>query len=102
MRITILTTDKKYINFDTENTSHYKVESPVFQFFEKLWYSWFEEESSHNSEIEDMYFSEEAIYTRKGAIRQAMELMEEIATEYKRNFFTESEIWKYDIQCAFS
>lgn len=103
MKITILTKKGKYLRFDTENPEHYKTSSEIFQFVENIWFEWFEHESGNNSELEEMYYGEEACYSKKGAILQAIEQIGEVAEETNKTFFKESELYTIvDIECAFN
>lgn len=75
-----------------------KTDSWLFQTVEKLFDKWIDS-TNPASEYQDKYFSEDAIYTKKGAIRGAIEnMMNEMAEEgvkwgYLNNF---------DIEAAFS
>lgn len=61
---------------------------PVFQFVEKKFNDWIDYNASDDQK--DMYFSEDAIFTKKGAIQQAIEAAHEEATEEKRPVCMES------------
>ena len=51
-----------------------KLDSPIFLAVEKEFWAWFEN-TNPASEYEEMYFGDEAIYSKKGAILQAIEEM---------------------------
>lgn len=63
---------KVYPNSDFSKLS--ALDSPVFAAIEKE-FDDFIEHSNPASEYEEMYFGDEAIYSKKGAIRQAIEEM---------------------------
>jgi hypothetical protein len=103
MILTIQPKNGQAIRFNTDDSSNYKTSSAVFQLIEKVWWQWFEETKEHNSEIEDMYFSEDAIYCKKGAIIQAIEQIAEVAEETNKTYFKEAELYTHvDIECAFN
>jgi hypothetical protein len=52
----------------------------VFQFIETQFHNWIESSNPAN-EYKEMYFGDEAIYTKKGAIRQAIETAIDEANE---------------------
>ena len=78
----------KIYNIDTETVTGskrydalMKTDSWLFQACEKIWNDWFDDAIKHNSEIEDMYYSDDAIYTKKGAIRGMIEQIFECMNE---------------------
>jgi hypothetical protein len=103
MKITILTKANRYIKFDSDDANTWRTSSEIFAFMENIWNDWFDEEGEHNREIEDMYFSDEAIYTKKGAILQGIEQLVQVAEELNKTFFTQAEMHTcVDISCAFN
>jgi hypothetical protein len=56
------------------------VSSPVFQYVEKKFWDWIDS-SNPASEYREMYFGDDAIYTKKGAIVGAIEAALELAVE---------------------
>jgi hypothetical protein len=77
-----------------------KTDSWLFQAVEKEFDSWIDS-SNPSSEYEDMYFSEEAIYTKKGAIQGAIELIFEFMDEEKLPFVFLNDN-RLDLTSAFS
>jgi len=76
----------RIFNIDQETDAGYmaykamtKTDSPVFQAIEKEFDRWIE----GRRDYEKMYFSDEAIYTKKGAIIQAIDQTLEVMEEYK-------------------
>ena len=67
---------------------------PVFQYIEQRFWRWIEC-ASHD--VKDMYFSEDAIYEKKGAIIQAIENVIEEANETGKPVI----LANADIECAF-
>ena len=61
-------------------------DNPLWDYIENDWNDWYDHESENNKELEEMYYGEEAIYSKKGAIRQAIDdVADQIADELKRN-----------------
>jgi hypothetical protein len=56
----------------TEYAAARKLESPIFQGIETLFYSYLDRETERGSDTEEMYTGPEAIYSPKGAIRQIL------------------------------
>lgn len=71
------------------NISH-----PVFKYVEGRFQSWI---SKAPKDVKDMYYSEDRIYTVKGAIRQAIENAMEQADETGKPVYLSS----FDLECAF-
>jgi len=60
--------------------------NPLWDFVENDWSLWFENESERTRDLEDMYYGEEAIYSKKGAIEDGvMDIIDGISEELKRN-----------------
>lgn len=61
-------------------------DNPLWDYIENDWSDWFDHESERNNELEEMYYGEEAIYSKTGAIRQAIDdVADQIANELSRN-----------------
>lgn len=91
-----------FIKIDTDNMQEaFKLDSPIFKLCERLFWE-FIETSNPADELEDKYFSDDAIYTKKGAIRGAIELIEEIAQEENKTTFITQQLLSYDLETAFS
>lgn len=54
--------------FDAERSVH----NPIFQAIEAKFDAWMDAQREAGTEAEEQYFGDEAIYTKKGAIREAM------------------------------
>lgn len=77
----------------------YAVDSPLFQYFEKLFEEWYEDQPVY---VKDMYESEEAIYYKKGAIIGGIEILDEYIRENTMQFIDlDKEGYKLDIECAY-
>ena len=77
----------------------YSVDSPLFQYMENIFFDWFE---GQRSETQAMYESDEAIYYKKGAIRGAIEILDEHIRENNLRYLNlDKEGYKIDIECAF-
>jgi len=76
----------RIFNIDQETDAGYmaykamtKTDSSVFQAIEKEFDKWIDGRPDYN----EMYFSDEAVYTKKGAIIQAIDQALEVMEEYK-------------------
>lgn len=76
----------RIFNVDQESEAGYqaykamtKTDSPVFQAIEKELDKWID----GRTDYEEMYFGDEAVYTKKGAIIQAIDQAIEVMEEYK-------------------
>ncbi len=69
---------------------------PVFQYVEKRFDDWIEN-SNPASENDEKYFGEDAIYTKRGAIEQALENLIDEAQETGKPV----DVTKFDLECAF-
>ncbi len=67
----------------------------VKQFITGVFDQWINQEN--HSEQQDMYFSDDAIYSYNGAIQEAFELIDEIVSEEQENM----PLHEMDIECAF-
>lgn len=67
---------------------------PVFQYIEQRFWKWID---SAPHDVKDMYFSEDAIYEKKGAIIGAIENAVEEANETGKPVI----LANADIECAF-
>jgi len=75
-------------------------DSWLFLAVEKEFYTWIDNSNPAN-EYFDMYFSDDAIYTKKGAIRGAIEQIFEVMDEYKLPFIFLTDP-RLDLSCAFA
>lgn len=76
----------------------YGINTPLFEYFENLFYEWFEYQSNDRK---NMYESDEAIYCKKGAIRGSIEILEEYIRENNLRYLNlDKENFKIDIECA--
>lgn len=71
-------------------------ENPVFQHIEKQFDEWLKH-SNPAMEYEEKYYGDEAIYTKRGAIAQAIENLIEEANESNKPVNVKT----FDIECAF-
>lgn len=67
---------------------------PVFQYVERKFWNWIE---SAPKDVKDMYFSEDAIYDKRGAIVGAIENAVEEANEEGKPV----DLAIFDLECAF-
>lgn len=93
---------------DTENynPSIASVHSPIFQMVEYMFDEWYESRAANDREIIAMYNGDgdqPAIYSKKGAIRQGIETVIEIAEESKKPSMVVNsrDLMKMDIESAF-
>jgi hypothetical protein len=70
-------------------TSH-----PIFLYVEKRFFQWIERAPQ---DVKDMYYSEDAIYDKRGAIEQAIDNAIEAAKEANAPV----DLRTFDIECAF-
>lgn len=56
---------------------------PIFKFIEKQFHEWMDG-SNPASEYKKMYYGEDAIYTKRGAIEQAIEAAQQEADETQK------------------
>lgn len=70
--------------------------NPIFQYIEKRFDAWIKD-SNPAMEYEEKYYGEDAIYTKRGAIEQAIENLIEEA--YER--CTAINVATFDIEAAF-
>lgn len=111
MKISIISKNygNQSINTETYNPMFAAVDTPVFKIIEHIFDEWY----SHNTEpgapmakdIEGMYYGEgdqPAIYSKKGAIRQGIENLIEIAQESGKPVINTRDILKMDIESAFN
>lgn len=82
-------------SFDT-----YKISSsaPLFKAVETVFNQWY---SYQYQDTKDMYYSEDAIYTTRGAIIGGIENVIEYMTEKNLTYITTREFSKIDIEAAF-
>tara|TARA_R110000868_G_scaffold12456_7_gene59537 strand:+ start:9566 stop:9874 length:309 start_codon:yes stop_codon:yes gene_type:complete len=85
-----------------EGFSPIKVSSsaPIFIAVEAVFSNWLKN-SNPASEYYDMYYSEDAIYTTRGAIIGGIEAIIEYMTETGKTYITTTEFAKIDIEAAF-
>ena len=81
----------KIYNIDTETEKgeqeylqHCKYDSPLFKHIEEKFDNWIEE--PHRKEYREMYFSDEAIYEKAGAITGAIESIFDTMNEERLNY----------------
>jgi hypothetical protein len=67
---------------------------PIFQYVEKRFWNWI---NGAPRDVREMYFSEDAIYEKKGAIQGAIENAIEAANEENKPI----DLRTFDIECAF-
>lgn len=84
-----------------ESFDVYKVSSsaPIFKAVEAVfnqWYKW------QDQDTKDMYYSEDAIYTTRGAIIGGIEAVIEYMFENNLNYITTREFSKIDIEGTFN
>lgn len=86
------------------NSDFYQLGSPshpVFKFVERAFWTWFEKYTGPGApcgrDIYDMYLSDDAIYSVRGAITQAIENAIEAANEDNRPI----DLSTFDIEAAF-
>lgn len=103
MKVRILTTDRQYLDFDTDNLTQYGSGTGIFKMCENMFWSWFNSQNPAQ-EVEQQYFGEEAIYTKKGAILQLIEAMSEYLEneELPKKLYTETELMSADIDATLS
>lgn len=84
----------------TESFDVFKVSSsaPIFLAVEAVFNKWF---SWQCQDTKDMYYSEDAIYTTRGAILGGIENVIEYMVENKKTYITTEEFTKIDIEAAF-
>lgn len=97
----------KVYNIDTETPSgldRYQAllqpDSDLFQELEKRFDEWINDAPS-SSEYNEMYFSEDAIYDKRGAIHGAIELIFEVMKENNLPFIYLNDK-RLDLTCAFA
>lgn len=96
------------INSNTFNPMFASVSSPIFKLVEHMFNDWYEHHTQKGAPCcEDIILCYEgdidqpAIYSKKGAIRQAIENLVEYMTENNITFLTTKEIYKADLEAAF-
>ncbi len=96
----------KIFNLDTETeaglkayNAHKRTDSPLFHAVEKEFDKWMEHNNSA-SEYDEMYFGDEAIYTKEGAIIQGIEQIFEVMNEYNLQSIELTDN-RLDLECAF-
>lgn len=77
-----------------------KTSSPVFKAVENEFNNWMDN-SNPAMEYADMYFSEDAIYDKKGAIQSAIEQIFEVMEENNLPFIYLNDS-RLDLDCAFA
>lgn len=80
--------------------AHFHTSSPLFKAVEKEFNEWMDN-SNPASEYHDMYFSEDAIYDKKGAIHGAIEQIFEVMNEENLPFIFLNDK-RLDLTCAFA
>lgn len=80
----------------------------IFKIIEHMFNDWFEHNTQPGAplgkDIEGMYFGEgdqPAIYSKKGAIQQGVEVLVELLLESPKSVITTKDIMRMDIECAF-
>jgi hypothetical protein len=110
MKITILSKNygSQVIDTDTFVARFAATNSTIFKIIEHIFDEWFEYSTQPgapmNKDIQGMYYGEcdqPAIYSKKGAIRQAIENLIEEVTESGKKLLTTKDIVKMDIEAAF-
>ena len=91
----------KVFNVDTETPqglaayqAHFKPDSPLFEAIEAIFDGWI------RGEYEEMYFGEEAIYTKKGAIDQAIQQIFDYMRDENLPFVSLDDA-NLDLECSF-
>lgn len=83
-----------------ERLAHNKMGSPLFLHLDSK-FDKFIEEWGQNNDLEEKYYSDEAIYTKKGAIIQAIEHIFEVMDEEKLSHIsTDSPLLDFEGQWA--
>lgn len=79
--------------FESDYESHKaKTDSPIFKFIESEFDDWMDWVTIHRKEYWEMYFSDEAIYSKKSAIRAAISQALEWAEEANARTLNEKKI----------
>ena len=97
----------KIYNIDRESDAglatylaHKRTDSLLFKAIEAEFDKWIENYKG-GMEYSEMYFSEDAIYSKKGAIHEAIEMIFEIMDEYELGFIMLDD-QRIDVLCAFA
>ena len=110
MKLTIVSKNYGKQIIDTENFAAYMAatNSTIFQIIEHIFNEWFSYNTQPGApmakDIIGMYYGEAdqpAIYSKKGAIRQAIENLLEEVSESGKMILTTKDIVKMDIEAAF-
>lgn len=74
-----------------------RVSSPIFQYVEQKFWDWIDS-TNPASEYREMYFGDDAIYTKKGAIVGAIEAAHELAVDENKPV----SLYDFDYDAVFS
>lgn len=110
MKLTVISKNygNQTINTDTYIPEYAACDTPLFKIIEHIFSEWY----NHNTQpgapmgkdIQGMYFGEgdqPAIYSVKGAIRQGIQNLIDLAVESGKQIFNTADIVKLDIESAF-
>lgn len=99
---------KQIINIDSYIPQYATTDSTAFKVVEYVFNEWFDYNTQPGAplakDIEGTYFGycdQPAIYSKKGAIREGIEIMISEAIESGKSIITTKDIVKMDIECAF-
>ena len=110
MKITLVTKNfgNQTINADSFNPLFVSPSTPIFKAVEYIWEKWFEESTENGApmskDIKGMYFGESdqpAVYTKRGAICQAIEDMINLCIETKQTIVNTRQLLNMDLEAAF-
>jgi hypothetical protein len=97
------------IDLNSFNPMMASVESTIFKVIEHIWNEWFDYSTQAGApmakDIEGMYYGEcdqPAIYSKKGAIRDGIEIFMQELIENNKSVVTTKDIAKMDIEAAFN